>query len=90
MPDDVAEAYAAAVDAKQEQYLASTKGTLPPGLKIEDQIVLLTPGTRHGQTKVVSEGGGAAAYSWNAPKRDWEKLGDVVTGGGSVGVSSNV
>eukprot|EP00803_Ostreobium_quekettii_P004255 evm.model.scf_468.8 EVM.evm.TU.scf_468.8 scf_468:46770-53924(-) len=74
------EEYAAAVAEKQKQYLASTKGTLPPGLKVEDEMALLTPGKRHGQNKVVSAPGGPAVYSWNGPNNEWEKIGDVMTG----------
>lgn len=39
---------------------------LPPGLKLEDANVLQSPGNRDGQIKVVREGGGGMAYSWDA------------------------
>ena len=43
-------------------------GGLPAGLKLEDPSVLLQPGSRDGQTRVVREGGAGVAYAWDASK----------------------
>ena len=43
-------------------------GGLPAGLKLEDPAVLLQPGSRDGQTRVVREGGAGVAYAWDASK----------------------
>ena len=69
------QAYAAALAAKKAEAAASKDdggggggGGLPAGLKLEDASVLLMPGTRDGQTKVVREGGAGVAYAWDASK----------------------
>ena len=43
-------------------------GSVPAGLKLEDPSALLVPGTKHGQTKFVREGGAGIVYSWDAEK----------------------
>jgi phospholipase A-2-activating protein len=98
-PADVAEAYAAALAARKAAAAAAAAGGgggggggLPDGLKLEDAAALQTPGTRDGQTLVVSEGGAGVAYSWDAGNTTWERIGEVVAGpdgggggGGSAG-----
>lgn len=88
--EDIA-ALEASVAAMQEELLASQKGSLPPGLNIEDPSVLLSPGVKDGANKIVKEGGGAVVYSWSAEKGEWEKVGDVMgDGGGEMTVPSKV
>ncbi|PSC75649.1 phospholipase A-2-activating [Micractinium conductrix] len=90
-PAELLEAYAAALAAKKAEAAASKDdggggggGGLPAGLKLEDASVLLMPGTRDGQTKVVREGGAGVAYAWDASKGEWERIGEVV-GSGDAG-----
>lgn len=42
---DVRQCFDAAVEVRREDLLASRKGTLPAGMKIEDPSVLYMPGT---------------------------------------------
>lgn len=63
----------AAVDArKQPQQGAGSEtamgGALPAGLKMEEASVLLQPGKKDGETKIVKEGGAGVAYSWDASR----------------------
>lgn len=69
------QAYEAAIAAKKAEAAATQQasgegggGGLPAGLKLEDPSVLLQPGTRDGQTRVVREGGAGVAYAWDASK----------------------
>lgn len=62
------EAMAAKHEAAQQAQQASAGGGLPAGLKLEDPSVLLMPGARDGQTKVVQEGSAGVAYAWDAAK----------------------
>lgn len=69
------QAYDAGLAAKKEAAAAAKQGDgsgggggLPAGLKLEDPSVLLQPGQRDGQTKVVREGGAGVAYAWDATK----------------------
>ena len=69
------QAYEAAITARKEAAAAGKEGGgggggggLPAGLKLEDPSVLLAPGARDGQTKVVREGGAGVAYAWDASK----------------------
>lgn len=88
--EDIA-AMEGSIAAMQEELLASQKGSLPPGLNIEDPSVLLSPGNKDGANKIVKEGGGAVVYSWSAEKGEWEKIGDVMgDGGGEMTVPSKV
>lgn len=80
-PQEVAAALEAAMAARKAPAKGNDAGgALPAGLTLEDPSVLQAPGARDGQTKIVSEGGGAVAYSWDAAKATWEKIGDVVAG----------
>lgn len=45
---------------------ADASGELPAGLKLEDPGVLLTPGNKDGQIKVIREEGVGMAYSWDS------------------------
>lgn len=47
---------------------ASAGGALPPGLKMEEASVLLQPGKKDGETKIVKEGGAGVAYSWDSSR----------------------
>ena len=73
-PDHPPQAYDAGLAAKKEAAAAAKQGDggggggLPAGLKLEDPSVLLQPGQRDGQTKVVREGGAGVAYAWDAAK----------------------
>eukprot|EP00210_Caulerpa_lentillifera_P003129 g2989.t1 len=75
---DVRQCFDAAVEARREDLLASRKGTLPPGMKIEDPSVLYMPGAKDGDTKIIAEGLGACAYVWSAADSEWKKIGDVL------------
>ena len=58
---------------------------LPEGMKMEDAAVLQAPGGREGQIVVVKEGSSGVAYSWDAAKSEWERIGEVVSGPESGG-----
>ena len=45
---------------------------------LPDPQVLLAPGKRDGQTKMVREGDKVSVHSWDASKSQWIKIGDVV------------
>lgn len=89
---DVRQCFDAAVEARREDLLASRKGTLPAGMKIEDPSVLYMPGTfelslfsvytclgtKDGDTKIIAEGLGACAYVWSSSDSEWKKIGDVL------------
>lgn len=68
------QAFEASIAARKEAAAAKDAGSgggdggLPAGLKLEDPSVLLMPGARDGQTKVVREGGAGVAYAWDAAK----------------------
>lgn len=66
------------MELRREELLSSRKGTLPPGVKVEDPSVLYMPGMKDGDTKIVAEGHGACAYAWSASEQEWKKLGDVL------------
>lgn len=58
---------------------AAASSGLPPGVKVCEAFELAQPGEKDGQTKIVHEGDGSiAAYSWDAGKCVWEKIGTVV------------
>lgn len=92
-PQDVKEAYAAAMAARREAAAAgSSQGGgsgLPAGLKLEDASALLVPGAKDGQTKIVREGGGAVAYGWSAASGQWEKIGEVMGGNDDTMAAGN-
>ena len=46
----------------------SAGSALPPGLKMEEASVLLQPGKKDGETKIVKEGGAGVAYSWDSSR----------------------
>ncbi|RLU24087.1 hypothetical protein DMN91_004296 [Ooceraea biroi] len=50
---------------------------------LPDSRILLQPGQRDGQTKIVNEGDAVRAYSWSQNEQRWIKIGDVMgaTGG---------
>ena len=63
----------AAVEARRQppqaaSQEASAGGALPPGLKMEEASVLLQPGKKDGETKIVKEGGAGVAYSWDSSR----------------------
>ena len=45
---------------------------------LPDPQVLLAPGKRDGQTKMVKDGDKVSVHSWDASKCQWVKIGDVV------------
>ena len=47
---------------------ASAGDALPPGLKMEEASVLLQPGKKDGEIKVVKESGAGVAYSWDSSR----------------------
>lgn len=61
-------AVAARKQPQQAQGQDAPMGALPPGLKIEEASVLLQPGKKDGNTKIVKEGGAGVAYSWDASR----------------------
>ena len=72
-PPETVAGLVAAVDArKQPQQGAGSEaamgGALPPGLKLEEASVLLQPGEKDGETKIVKEVGAGVAYSWDASR----------------------
>ena len=62
----------AAVEARkqpqQSQGQNAAEGALPSGLKMEEASVLMQPGTKDGDTKIVKEGGAGVAYTWDAAR----------------------
>lgn len=82
----------AAVAARKQPQQAhgqdAPMGALPPGLKIEEASVLLQPGKKDGDTKIVKEGGAGVAYSWDASRSEWEKIGTVTGGPGGDTVAA--
>ncbi|KAK9806981.1 hypothetical protein WJX72_009418 [[Myrmecia] bisecta] len=81
-PAEARQAYEASLEAKKAGGVEGSGGALPAGLTLEDASVLTQPGTRDGQTKVVREGGAGVAYSWDAARGQWEKVGEVMGGPG--------
>lgn len=85
----ITEELAAAV-ASRKQELEKSKSSshgngeggvsLPSGLDLRDPLVLAAPGSRDGQTVIVKEGSSGVAYSWDAAKSEWERIGEVVSG----------
>ena len=60
-------------------------------LKLEPPSALMSPGDRDGATKVVKEeGGGIAAYTWNASGASWERLGEVTGVGDGAGAGKKM
>eukprot|EP00879_Flechtneria_rotunda_P023083 GHRR01024402.1.p1 GENE.GHRR01024402.1~~GHRR01024402.1.p1 ORF type:complete len:154 (+),score=56.22 GHRR01024402.1:48-464(+) len=58
---------------------AAAAAGLPPGVKVAKSYELAQPGAKDGETKIVREQDGSiAAYSWDAGKCVWEKIGTVV------------
>ncbi|KAI8476175.1 MAG: WD40-repeat-containing domain protein [Monoraphidium minutum] len=52
---------------------------LPAGLKVDDALVLTSPGSKDGETRIVREADGSVwAYGWSAGRSEWEKIGEVV------------
>ena len=47
---------------------ATLEAGLPQGLKLESEAVLLQPGRKDGEMKVVREGGSGVVYTWDAAK----------------------
>mmetsp|Transcript_12029 Transcript_12029/g.33825 ORF Transcript_12029/g.33825 Transcript_12029/m.33825 type:complete len:812 (-) Transcript_12029:119-2554(-) len=86
-PEEVAVAFSGSLPAANAQG-GESSAALPDGLTMEPPEALMQPG-RPGQTKIISEGGGGMAYTWNAENNEWEKIGQVV-GGPGVGDSSNM
>ncbi|KAL0051183.1 hypothetical protein WJX82_003205 [Trebouxia sp. C0006] len=85
--------FAAAVEARKQPQPAqgqhaSMGGQLPAGLKMEEASVLLQPGKKDGDTRIVKESGAGVAYSWNASRGEWEKIGTVVGGPGDDTVAA--
>ncbi|KAL4433027.1 hypothetical protein ABPG77_006454 [Micractinium sp. CCAP 211/92] len=94
-PAEAVQAFEASIAAKKEAAAAAKDGGsggggggLPAGLKLEDPSVLLMPGARDGQTKVVREGGAGVAYAWDASKGEWERIGEVVGAGDTMTAGS--
>ena len=50
---------------------------------LPDPQVLLAPGKRDGQTKMVRDGDKVSVHSWDASKCQWLKIGDVVGAAGA-------
>lgn len=50
---------------------------------LPDPQVLLAPGKRDGQTKMVRDGDKVSVHSWDAAKSQWTKIGDVVGAAGA-------
>lgn len=47
--------------------------------QVDDPLVLTNPGAKDGETRVVREPDGSVwAYGWNAGKREWDRIGEVV------------
>ncbi|XP_017880052.1 phospholipase A-2-activating protein [Ceratina calcarata] len=61
------------------------------GIKINDlpdEKVLLEPGQKDGQTKIVNDKGSVMAYSWSQDKQKWIKIGNVMGASGGSGATS--
>ncbi|KAL0030698.1 hypothetical protein WJX77_002586 [Trebouxia sp. C0004] len=85
--------FVAAVEARKQPQQAqgqdaSMTGQLPAGVKMEEASVLLQPGKKDGDTRIVKEGGAGVAYSWDASRGEWEKIGTVVGGPGGDTVAA--
>ncbi|KAL0132928.1 hypothetical protein PUN28_000573 [Cardiocondyla obscurior] len=55
---------------------------------LPDSRVLLQPGQRDGQTKIVNEGDAVRAYSWSQSEQRWIKIGDVMGSSGGTPATS--
>ncbi len=77
LTNPLTQAYEAALIAKAEAAAAAAAstaggstgeggGALPAGLRLEDPSVLVNPGQRDGEVKVVREDGAGVAYQWSA------------------------
>ncbi|KYM96719.1 PREDICTED: phospholipase A-2-activating protein [Cyphomyrmex costatus] len=55
---------------------------------LPDSRVLLQPGQRDGQTKIVNEGDAVIAYSWSQNEQRWIKIGDVMGASGGTAATS--
>lgn len=55
---------------------------------LPDSKVLLQPGQRDGQTKIVNEGDAVRAYSWSQSEQRWIKIGDVMGASGGTAATS--
>ncbi|XP_014481600.1 PREDICTED: phospholipase A-2-activating protein [Dinoponera quadriceps] len=55
---------------------------------LPDSRVLLQPGQRDGQTKIVNEGDVVRAYSWSQNEQRWIRIGDVMGASGSTAATS--
>ncbi|XP_012539928.1 phospholipase A-2-activating protein [Monomorium pharaonis] len=55
---------------------------------LPDSKVLLQPGQRDGQTKIVNEGNTVRAYSWSQSEQRWIKIGDVMGASGGTAATS--
>ncbi|XP_011640345.1 phospholipase A-2-activating protein [Pogonomyrmex barbatus] len=55
---------------------------------LPDARVLLQPGQRDGQTKIVNEGDAVRAYSWSQNEHRWIKVGDVMGASGGTAATS--
>ncbi|KAL6437279.1 hypothetical protein ACFW04_005056 [Cataglyphis niger] len=55
---------------------------------LPDSKVLLQPGQRDGQTKIVNEGDAVRAYNWSQSEQRWIKIGDVMGASGSTAATS--
>ncbi|XP_071580693.1 phospholipase A-2-activating protein [Temnothorax nylanderi] len=55
---------------------------------LPDARVLLQPGQRDGQTKIVNEGDAVRAYSWSQSEQRWIKIGDVMGASGGTAATS--
>ena len=63
------QAYEAAMAERKASAAAasgsSTQPVLPDGLKVEPETVLLHPGKKPGEMKVIREAGNGMVYTWN-------------------------
>ncbi|XP_071118768.1 phospholipase A-2-activating protein-like [Haliotis cracherodii] len=75
------------LQAYEEQVSASTVPAQVGDIKTEDipgPEVLINPGRKDGQQKMVRQGDKIELYQWDAAKASWTKIGDVVgSSGGS-------
>ncbi|XP_032678332.1 phospholipase A-2-activating protein isoform X2 [Odontomachus brunneus] len=55
---------------------------------LPDSKVLLQPGQRDGQTKIVNEGDVVRAYNWSQNEQRWIRIGDVMGASGSTAATS--
>ena len=71
-PAELVAALAAAIEIRkqppQQQNQDSSASGLPSGMKLEEASVLLQPGKKDGDIKVVKESGAGIAYSWDASR----------------------